>query len=210
MEDYYGTSTRPAETTVSYGLPPVPTSTKPAKRSIPLGPILFVVIGLVIGFFAVGFLKGNADPPTEEEVSAAFTPISGYTYLDVPDAQLQPMRDAIASEPDLEEGIAVFQARQVQVGSQTVAAVIILGIDPDEFKGSYREDFLAGFRAGSGAEATPIKLGGEDAYSGEASGGHFIAFFDESDGLIFLVIGATDPSVKSIAEQIHAGNASTS
>jgi hypothetical protein len=169
--------------------------------------VVFALVGAVIGYFAVQYFMKGAEPPTQQEVAAAFAPVEGYTYQEVPAAQLQPMRDAIASDPELESGIAVFEARTIQLGTQPIGAMIIMGIDPDEFGGDYRQEFLDGFRAGSGgAEATSMQINGKEAFSGDALGSHFVAFFDEEDGMIFMVIGPNAGSVEQIATTVHAAN----
>jgi hypothetical protein len=183
---------------------------KAAGKDAPLVTTVTLVVALAIGIPTALIARGaDAQPPSEAEVSAAFTPLSGYTYQVVPPAQLQSVRDAIASQPDFDEAIAVFDARQILVGSQPVAAMVIMGVDPDEFTSTYRDDFLAGFRDASGQDATSVQLGGEEAYAGQSPAGPFITFFDEDDGMIFMVIGISEGSIKEIAKQVHAGNVST-
>lgn len=188
---------------------PTPTSLPPPRTA---GVGTRVAAGIVAFLVSAGvafyFTSDRSEPPTEEQVTAAFAPIEGYTYGEVPEGALQQARDVIASKPETKDEIVVFDARTLNVGTQPIGAVLIMGVDSSLSSGE-REDFLKGFEASAGSDMSEVQIGSETGYEGTTGLGSTVVFFDE-DGMIFVLQGGAATSadvLKGIATELQKANA---
>lgn len=179
----------------------------PPKKGLSLGTPIVVVIALVAAvgaYFAVTRMT-DQPPPTEAEVTAAFVPIPGFTYSDLPPETMSGLESAFTSQagPD---AVAHFEARQLSEGAGGPAAVVfILAIDPDDMKGSFEEQYVSGFTSTSQATVQDVQIGSTTGHVAETPLGTVAFFFDE-DGFAFNVVGRDNPTVQGIARTLQAGN----
>lgn len=186
-------------------IPATPTPA-PAKRKFPVAATLIAVVVVLALLAAYGFwIQSNDRPaPTEAEVAAAFVPIQGYEYTEMPAESLEPLRQAFAAE-GAQEAVAHFDARQVSSGSSPEGVVFILSIDPDEMKGAFEESYVQGFTATSQTSVEDFMIGDTTGHIAETPLGTIAFFFDE-DGYAFNIVGRDRSTVQSIAEALEAGN----
>ena len=153
--------------------------------------IVAVIVGLLGaagGYAFVNRVFFDRDPPTPEQVAAAFAPVPGTTYQEPPPEAMTALRAIVSQQPDADDLISHLDARSMLVGQQTVAVVLIFSVDPDAMTGDYKEGYLAGFRASSGRELTTVSIQGTETYRGDVPLGKLYTFLDP-DGLVFLVAG---------------------
>lgn len=196
-------------TPVAPAVPPVG-NVAPAGRGRTIGvpsPVVIVIaiIAAVAAFFGVKELLDEArEAPTPEQVAAAFIPIEGYEYVNMPTDAMEPLRQAFADEPIAEEMIEHFDARQLTQAGTASAVVFILSVDPDSIEGNFEDAYIDGFTATSQATVQEMELGDTTGYIAETPLGT-IAFFFDSDGYVFNVVGRDTSSVTTIARALHAG-----
>ena len=189
-------------------VPPVG-NVAPAGRGPTIGipsPVVIVVgiIAAVGAFFGVRYLlDADREAPTAEQVAAAFVPIEGYEYLDMPAEAMEPLREAFAAEPIAEETIEHFDARQLTQAGAPSAVVFILSVDPDAIEGDFEDAYIDGFTATSQASVQELELGDTTGYIAETPLGT-IAFFFDSDGYVFNVVGRDTASVTTIVRGLRA------
>ena len=183
------------------GGPPIQT-----KKKVSIGTPVIVALALVVAvaaYFAVTKVMDQA-PPTEAEVAAAFVPVPGFTYSELPPATMSALESAFTSQagPD---AVAHFEARQLAEGSEPAAVVFILALDPDDMRGSFEEQYVSGFTSTSQASVDDLRIGGTRGYIADTPLGTVAFFFDE-DGFAFNVVGRDGPTVEGIARTLEAGN----
>lgn len=166
--------------------------------------IVVALLAAVGAYFAATKVL-DMPPPTEAEVSAAFVPLDGLTYEDMPAGTLQPLEDAFASQTDATEAVAHFDAKQVMNGSDPVAVVFILSVDPDLMGGDFEDSYVTGFAATSQTTVQELSIGESTGRIAETAQGTIAFFFDE-DGYVFNVVGRERETVGSIADSLEAGN----
>jgi hypothetical protein len=198
------------EPTTPGQFPPPASSSPPPKQKSSLGRGATIAVGLVAaaaGYFGVqALLGGGGDPPSAAEVTAAFTPVEGYTYGSIPQAALDQARSTLSSATSKDE-VTNLDARSISIGGQPVAAVIIVAIKPG-ISGGDKDEFLAGFSSTAGASLDEVPIGNVTGYLGTSSVGPTLVFFDE-DGFVFVLQGiqSTDPTViTEIAQSLQAAN----
>lgn len=171
-----------------------------------MGTVIVVALGVLAAvgaYFAV--TKATDKPaPTPEQVSAAFVPLEGFEYSEMPTESLEPLRQAFASQ-GAGEAVAHFDARQVSSGGSPQAVVFILSVDPDEMKGSFEESYVKGFTATSQASVEDLDIGDTSGHIAETPLGT-IAFFFDADGFAFNIVGRDTATVESIARALEEGN----
>ena len=199
------------------GFPPPPPSTEPVpagpgtspapvapKRSLRTPIIVALVVVVAIGAYFAVTTTTDKVPPTVEEVSAAFVPLAGFEYAEMPAEALEPLRQAFASD-SASEYIAHFDARQVTASGTPEAVVFILSVDPDEMKGDFEEEYVQGFTESSQATVQDLTIGDITGHIAETPLGT-VAFFFDADGFAFNIVGRDTPTVESIARALAAGN----
>jgi hypothetical protein len=168
---------------------------------------LAIFVGLVAAiaaFFGVRMLL-DKDPPTPEEVTASFVPLAGYEYVVMPAEQMQPLRDAFATQNIGETGIAHFDVRQVTQGTTPAAVVFVLAVDPDDMDGTATDEYVNGFTATTQATVEDLQIGDTAGYLATTPLGT-VAFFFDDEGLIFNVVGQNPQTVETIARALEVGN----
>ena len=195
---------------ITPSVPPVG-NVAPAGRGPRVGipsPVAIVVglIAAVIAFFVVQeLLDPDRVAPTAAEVAAAFVPIAGYEYIDMPDEAMDPLRQAFAAEPVADEAIEHFDARQLTQAGQPLAVVFILAVDPDSMSGDFEDNYINGFTTTSQASVDDLELGDTIGHIAETPMGT-IAFFFDPEGYVFNVVGRDPISVTSVTRALEAGN----
>lgn len=168
-----------------------------------------IVVGLIAAAIAFFFVQELLDPdrvaPTAAEVEAAFVPIDGYEYIDMPDEAMEPLRQAFAAEPVADEAIEHFDARQLTQAGRPSAVVFILAVDPDSMSGDFEDNYVNGFTATSQASVDDLQLGDTTGHIAETPMGT-IAFFFDPEGYVFNVVGRDPASVTSVTRALEAGN----
>lgn len=204
--DVPATPTTPLAPTV----PPVG-NVAPAGRGRTIGvpsPVV-IVLGLIAAvgaFFLVqNLLDEDRVAPTPAEVQAAFVPVAGYEYLEMPAEAMEPLREAFAAEPIAEETIEHFDARQLTQGGAPSAVVFILSVDPDAMAGEFEEGYINGFTASAEATVQDLDLGDTTGHIATTPMGT-VAFFFDDDGYAFNVVGRDAVSVTEIARTLEEGN----
>ena len=189
-------------------IPPVPTTSPvpiaPPKRSFRTPIVVALVVVVAIGAYFAVTKTTDKVPPTPEEVSAAFVPLVGFEYAEMPAEALDPLRQAFASD-SASEHIAHFDARQVTANGTPEAVVFILSVDPDEMKGDFEESYVEGFTESSQATVRDLTIGTITGHIAETPLGT-VAFFFDTDGFAFNIVGRDTPTVESIARALEAGN----
>lgn len=168
---------------------------------------LVILVGLVsaaAAFFGVRMLL-DKDPPTAEEVSASFVALPGFQYVEMPAEQMQPLRDAFATQNIGDTGIVHFDARQVTQESRPAAVVFVLSVDPDDIDGTATDEYVNGFVATTQATVQDLQIGDTPGHLATTPLGT-VAFFFDDDGLIFNVVGQDPQSVETIASALESGN----
>lgn len=197
------------ETPAVPAVPPVG-NVAPAGRGRTIGipsPVLIVVgiVAAVAAFFGVRqLLDSDREAPTPEQVAAAFVPVEGYEYVEMPADAMEPLREAFADQPIADETIEHFDARQMTQAGTPSAVVFILSVDPDSIEGDFEDAYIDGFTATSQATVQEMELGDTTGYVAETPLGT-IAFFFDSDGYVFNVVGRDMSSVTMIARSLHTG-----
>lgn len=134
-----------------------------------------------------------------------FTPVAGYTYVDVPDADLEQVQGQFTSDPDTREAILGLDARTVERDGEEVAAVIALRFDK---RSSSLPGFADGFYEGVTSDAVTSKtitVSGEKATSStDADDAHYITWI--KGDLALVVVGEADSTVLPIATGLIAAN----
>jgi len=178
-------------------------------RTIGIGSPVAIVVGLIAAvgaFFLVqNLLDEDRVAPTAEEVAMAFIPVAGYEYLDMPAEAMEPLREAFAAEPIANETIEHFDARQLTQGGAPSAVVFILSVDPDSMAGDFEEAYIAGFNESAGATVQDLDLGDATGHIATTPMGT-VAFFFDTDGYAFNVVGRDAGSVTEIARALEQGN----
>lgn len=184
--------------------PPVPAASPSRKISVGTVVIVLLVVAAAVGaYFAV--TKATDKPaPTAEQVSAAFVPLEGFEYSEMPAESLEPLRQAFAIQ-GAGEAVAHFDARQVSSGGSSEAVVFILSVDPDDMKGSFEDSYIEGFTATSQASVEDLAIGDTTGHIAETPLGT-IAFFFDDDGFAFNIVGRDTATVESIARALEEGN----
>lgn len=168
--------------------------------------IVFGLIAAVIAFFVVQeLLDQDRVAPTAAEVAAAFVPIAGYEYLEMPEEAMEPLRQAFAAEPVADDTIEHFDARQLTQAGQPSAVVFILAVDPDAMEGDFEDDYINGFTTTSQASVEDLELGDTIGHIAETPMGT-IAFFFDPKGYVFNVVGRDPASVTAVTRALEAGN----
>ena len=196
-------------------IPPVPAvppvgNVAPAGRGRTLGipsPVVIIVgiTAAVAAFFGVRYLLDeDREAPTPEQVAAAFVPVEGYEYVAMPADAMEPLREAFADQPIAEENIEHFDARQLTQAGRPSAVVFILAVDPDSIEGNFEDAYINGFTTTSQVTVQEMELGDTTGYVAETPLGT-IAFFFDSDGYVFNVVGRDMSSVQTIARALHTG-----
>jgi hypothetical protein len=171
-----------------------------------MGLVVGLIVALVAGL-AVYFLfirQGDREPPTAAQVTAAFVPLEGFEYVEMPTESLEPLRQAFAAQGE-EEAVAHFDARQVQVGGKPTAVVFILSVDPDEMKGDFQEQYITGFTSTSQATVEDFAVNDTSGHISVTPLGT-VAFFFDPDGFAFNVVGQERATVEVIARGLEEGN----
>jgi hypothetical protein len=178
------------------------TTAVPRKKSNKFAPI---IIGLAI-LFGLGVaakmtvLKSDVAPGAEE-VEAAFAPVSGFTYAELPDEAVEQAQSFIDGNEQASEAISSFEIRQVNQGGAQVGAVIIFGVDPEVMGDAFRSGFASGFQGSAGVELQESTVSGTEVLSVTLPVGSGTMFFDEGDGLIFFVQG----NDQTVADELTKG-----
>ena len=202
-ESYFAKSSVPQPWVETSAPAPVPSQT-------PLGWIVVAVVGLLCaigGYLLVSNVFFDADAPSEEEVTAAFVPVSGLSYQAPPDGTREQFRALLDEQGPAADEIAVFDMRLLLIGQQPVGAVAIFSVDPDllddeEFENGY----ISGFNANSPQQITPENVGGVDTFAGHIPGiGSMYTFFEEN-GLIFVVAGQQRDLMERVVTTLGAAN----
>jgi hypothetical protein len=190
-------------------VPPVGTGAPGGRRTLGIPSPVAIVIGLiavVAAFFGVQqLLDEDRVAPTAAEVSAAFVAIEGYEYLDMPAEAMEPLRQAFAAEPIAEQTIEHFDARQLTQAGTPSAVVFILAVDPDAMAGPFEDGYIDGFTSTSQATVEDLALGDTTGHIAQTPLGT-IAFFFDTDGYAFNVVGRDPASVTAIARALEEGN----
>ncbi len=168
---------------------------------------LAIFVGLVAAvgaFFGVRMLL-DKEAPTAEEVTASFVPLTGFQYVEMPPEQMQPLRDAFATQNIGDTGIAHFDVRQVTQGNTPTAVVFVLSVDPDDMDGTATDEYITGFTATTQATVQELQIGDTAGYLATTPLGT-VAFFFDDEGLIFNVVGQNPQTVETIARALEVGN----
>ena len=190
-------------------VPPVG-NVAPAGRGPRVGipsPVAIVVglIAAVIAFFVVQeLLDQDRVAPTAAEVAAAFVPITGYEYIEMPEEAMDPLRQAFAAEPVADDTIEHFDARQLTQAGRPSAVVFILAVDPDSMSGDFEDNYINGFTTTSQASVDDLELGDTIGRIAQTPMGT-IAFFFDPEGYVFNVVGRDPASVTSVTRALEAG-----
>ena len=191
-------------------VPPVG-NVAPAGRGPRIGipsPVAIVVglIAAVIAFFVVQeLLDQDRVAPTAAEVAAAFVPVAGYEYLEMPAEAMEPLRQAFAAEPVADDTIEHFDARQLTQAGRPSAVVFILAVDPDSMSGDFEDNYITGFTTTSQASVENLELGDTIGHIAQTPMGT-IAFFFDPEGYVFNVVGRDPASVTSVTRALEVGN----
>ena len=179
---------------------------EPKKKASPLM-IRLVVFAVLASLSATGYfgLRGP-NGPAGEELDAAFTPIPGYEYQEVPADVMDMARNAIDQVPELSDVISDIDARSLMQGGRPVGAVLIYGVPPEMLEGTDAVDFTVSFQGGPGMSFEKVTRDGTHMYELTAPGGAEATFIDEQDGLVISVATQDIQSVRNISAQLAAAN----
>jgi hypothetical protein len=159
---------------------------------------------VLVGAFFVITRTTERSAPTPEQVSAAFVPLEGYEYAEMPTESMEPLRQAFATA-GADDKVQHFDARQVSSGGTPEAVVFILSVDPDDMEGDFEDQYIQGFTESSQATIEDLQLDDTTGHIAETPLGT-IGFFFDLDGFAFNIVGRDRPTVESIARALEAGN----
>jgi len=183
-----GAEAAPARPVPLYGPPPP----SPLKKLTPL--IVAAVVLLVVGIAAKLTIFKGSGAPGQEELTEAFTPIPGVTYQEVPEELLNQAREQLSQSSEAAESIESLDMRGLTDAAGPMGAVVIFGVDPERMQDELNTDFTSELTATSGGLLNRSTVAGVPVYSVTLPQGSASIFFDEQDGMIFLVT-VTNPAV---------------
>lgn len=186
---------------------PVSSGPPPASKPLSIGTPVIVLLALLVAVGAYFAVTRTMDrpAPTEAAVAAAFVPIPGLTYSELPPEAAGGLESAFTSQAGTEQ-VVHFEARQLSAQNGPAAVVFVLAIDPDEMQGDFEDEYVAGFTATSQATVEDLQIGSTMGHIASTPLGTVAFFFDE-DGFAFNIVGRDVPTVESIARTLQAGNA---
>jgi hypothetical protein len=199
---------RPAAAPVMENIPIAAQAPSRGGRFVPIAIAILVVVAIgVVAKFTLLDSKNGGGAPSAAEVDEAFTPVPGLEYVEPPASAMDEFKSIIKSDPVVADGVEEFDVRAVNQGGQPVGAVVIFGVDPDLMEGAFREDFAGGFQQSlPGSTLTQTTIDGVSVTEVSMPLGAAAFFFDESDGLIFMVQGFEQTVTKRLTKGLIKGN----
>lgn len=149
----------------------------------------------------------GSDMPSDRDVLAQFTPLSGYEYSPAPEGG-QMMFDGVEKLMEEEYGVeTVFEMKMVSQKGQPVGSVVVIGGPPDVINAT---DIQAGYRGGLGAgmQLEPKTVAGTQVYFGTMpqAQGVTIAYFVDPDGFFMTVGMMNRPAAEAVVKQLVRAN----
>jgi hypothetical protein len=180
-----------------------------SRRFVPIlaAVVILVAIGVVAKFTVLDKDDGGGSVPTAADVKDAFAPVDGFTYTNLPAAAEQELKTLLESDPVVADGIESVEVRAIEKGGQPVGAVVIVGVDPALMEGEFESDFSEGFQGSlPGSTLQQSTVQGVTVTSATMPVGAASFFFDESNGLIFLVQGLDQSTADKVTKGLISAN----
>jgi hypothetical protein len=144
--------------------------------------------------------------PSEEQVDAAFTPLKGYPYSEVPQDVMDMTRETTDSLMPRE--VEHYDLRLIGQPANPAGMVMIFSIDPDLATPEQWDREMQMAPPTNVGAIKEIKVAGVDAISAsppDAQGAGFVMFADP-EGLVFLAVGNTAAVAEDVAKQLAKAN----
>ena len=184
----------------------------PAK----LAALGFAALAIAVLFGAYTYFFSGDGAPSDEDIDAAFTSLSGYEYQEPPEGLQEQIDTALEENPELTEYVSSIDYRIVQRRDRLVGAVGVIGYEPGQFGNEAfdpRENqaFMTGFNQTSGMNlpGTSLKTvtrSNTTMYEIRGGGVALVTFVDDEEGMIFSIVAADPRAARRISDQLALAN----
>ncbi len=184
----------------------------PAK----LAALGFAALAVAVLFGAYTYFFSGDGAPSDKDIDAAFTSLSGYEYQEPPEGLQEQIDTALEKNPELTEYVSSIEYRIVQRRDRIVGAVGVIGYEPGQFGNEAfdpRENqaFMAGFNQTSGMNlpGTSLKTvtrSNTTMYEIRGGGVALVTFVDDEEGMIFSIAASDPRAARNISEQLALAN----
>ena len=166
--------------------------------------ILVIATALAIVVALPAAFRGVGMPTDQAEAESYLQPIQNFQYVENESAEAR-ARELFGRDPALDDDPDVA-VRQVTQQGETVAAVVVLGVDPaDAASAEFRAGVERGLASESDSDVEQVSLGSTEALYVESAGqGAMLAWWHEN--LLVAVYAPDRETADDIAAALIAAN----
>jgi hypothetical protein len=147
----------------------------------------------------------TAPPTTVAGLDRVFTPVAGYSFVELPASVLREMRDQFASDPEFKEVVAETAARSVTRGGAGIGIVMAMRLD-EKYAAlpGIEQGILDEFTETSATTRTVATAGDEVTVSTDEEGTVFVVWVEGT--LVLMIIGPEESTLIPVATSLITAN----